>query len=457
SLGNLRGSGRFLKNNYERIPDPRIGIALAGVQGRLGRWNAGVKTLADVRDGTVDENLDESNPRRKVQLEALPVIALPDGTIPDDVPPVADDGLSGRVSLAEVELLEEELSARHYPYGDLGGGFFGRTGESGENQLNSVIFGAAVSEFFLGPLRAQADVLSVSADNGVESDLGVSAAIGIATPERSRVGIEAKLGTSPLGFDVGNYLTWLGRVTIQSGPYITLGLDTGRVPVSDSLLSWAGGFDPADGTTAFGQASSTWGGGFVSLANPKLTDAGVRFRIGAVEALQMDPVRRQEVSAWAGQGFGSESLKIRVGANFTFLSHSDQIDGFELGSAGVFSPETYAVGLARGSVQWQPNYSGTELHATAALGVQNMSGIASPYFAPGTFQAFELGAGMRFALTDDGWRIGLDAKYETTGNFWNQTTALFRIGFIPEWTGIRSFRPMSSIHGTGVGALSVVP
>ncbi len=455
TLGNLRGAGRFLKQSYERVPDPRIGIALASVQGRLGRWNKGVKTLASVRSGTVQENADPANPRRKVQLEALPVMPLPDGTVPEDVPPVADDGLSGRVSLAEVETLEEDLSANHFPYGDLGGGFFGRTGESGENQLNSVIFGAAVSEFFLGPLRAQADVLSVGVDNGVENNLGVSAAIGLATPARSRVGIEAKVGTSPLGFDVGNYLTWLGRVTIQSGPYITLGLDTGRVPVTDSLLSWAGSFDAADGQ-AFGQASSTWGGGFVSLANPKLTDAGARFTIGAVEALEMEAVPRQEVSAWAGQAFGSDAIKVRIGANFTWLSHQRQIDRFVVGSAGVFSPETYAVGLVRGSVQWEPNYSGTQLHATAALGIQNMTGVASPYFQPGTFQAFSLGAGMRFALTDDGWKIGLDAQNETTGNFWSQTTVLFRVGFIPEWTGIRSFRPISSIHGTGVGALSVV-
>ena len=149
-------------------------------------------------------------------------------------------------------------------------------------------------------------------------------------------------------------------------------------------------------------------------------------------------------------------MQVRIGGNFTWLSHDAQIDTFDIGSAGIFSPESYTVGLVRGSVKWQPNYSGTEVHATGAIGVQSMSGEASPYFQPGVFRAFELGAGLRFALTDDGWRIGLDAKNESTGNIWSQTTVFFRLGFIPEWTGIRSFRHLSSIHGTGVGALSVV-
>ncbi|MEN0060813.1 MAG: tetratricopeptide repeat protein [Myxococcota bacterium] len=455
AMGNLRPAGRFLKTAYERIPDPRIGIALAEVQGRLGRWNAGVRTLKSVRDGTLGTS-PEAAPRRRVQLEALPVLPLPDGTTPEDVPPLADEGMSGRVTLAEVDELEETLSANHYPYGDVGGGFIGRTGTEGENLLNSGVLGLAVSEFYAGPLRLEADVLSILVDDGVNEQLGVSAAVGIATPERSKVGLEAKVGTSPLGFEVGNYLTWLGSIKVASGPYVTFGADTGRTPVTDSLLSWAGLVD-ATTSQSFGLASNTWGGGFVSLANPKLTDAGVRFRVGYVEALSMDRVGRQELSAWGGQALGSESLQVRVGGNFTWLSHDRQVDRFVLGSTGIFSPRSYTVGLVRGSVRWKPNYSGTELHATGAIGVQSMTGEASPYFQPGVFRAFGLGAGLRFALTDDGWRIGLDAQNETTGNFWSQTTVMFRLGFIPEWTGIRSFKPLSSIHGTGIGALSVVP
>ena len=197
ATGNLTGASRFLNQSYDRVGDPRVGIALAGIQGRLGRWNAGVRTLRTVREGPLDDP-DSVNPRRRVQLEALPVLALPSGEVPEDIAPIADTGLSGRVSLAEVEQLEETLSASHYPYGDVGGGFVGRTGQEGENLLNSGILGAAISEFYLGPLRAQADVLSVLVDNGVEEQLGVSAAVGIATPARSRVGIEAKVGTSPL-------------------------------------------------------------------------------------------------------------------------------------------------------------------------------------------------------------------------------------------------------------------
>jgi len=461
ALGSLTGAYRFLKKSYDEVPDARIGLALAGVQGRLGRWNAGVRTLDTVRDGSL--GIDEGdNPRRRAPLESLPVLALPDGTIPEDVPPVADDGMKGRVSLADVEELQESLEATHYPYGDLGGGFVGRTGTPGENQLNSGILGAAVSEFFLGPLRAQADVLSVLVDNGVEEQLGVSASIGISTPARSRVGVEAKVGVSPVGFALDPYLTWLGQVVIASGPYITLGADTGRVPITDSLLSWAGTLD-ANGNP-FGQASNTWGGAFVSLANPKLTDAGVRFRVGQVQAIALDAVNRVEVSGWGGQSFGSEELQVRVGGNITYLSHSRQIDQFVndvvdggQGQTGIFSPLSYTVGLVRTSVQWEPSYSGTQLFATGAIGVQSMTGEASPYFQPGVFRAFEFVAGLRFALTDDGWRLGLDAKNETTGNIWSQTTVMFRLGFLPEWTGIRSFRPVSSIHGTGMGGLTVVP
>lgn len=452
SLGNLRQASKILDEAFERVPDARLGLALAGVQGRLGRWNRGLRTLEQVRQ--LGDGGAELPPQARV--EALPVLPLPDGTVPEDAPPAQDDELTGQVTLAAVEELEDSLSANHYPYGDIGGGFVGRTGEEGENLLNSGILGAAVSEFYAGPLRIEADVLSVLLDDGLNEQLGVSAAIGVATAARSKVGFQAKIGTSPLGFDVGNYLTWLGQVSVASGPYITVGADTGRTPVTDSLLSWAGLVDATTNQT-FGLASNTWGGGWISLSNAKLTDAGARFRIGFVEALGMERVGRQELSAWGGQAFGSESVKVRVGGNFTWLSHDQQIDRFVIGSSGVFSPRTYTVGLVRGSVNWKPNYSGTELHATGGIGVQSMSGEASPYFQPGVFRAFELGAGLRFALTDDGWRIGLDAKTETTGNFWSQTTVLFRLGFIPEWTGIRSFRPVSSIHGTGMGNLTAAP
>lgn len=168
----------------------------------------------------------------------------------------------------------------------------------------------------------------------------------------------------------------------------------------------------------------------------------------------MDSVARQELAAWAGQTFGSEEFRLRLGANFSFLSHGRQIDQFSVGQAGVFSPRTYTVGLIRLGASWEPAASGAKFCFDGALGAQNMTGLATEFFDPNTFVAGQIGAGLRFPVAED-WAVGLDAKRETTGNLWSNTTVLFRLGHIPGWTGLRNFKAPSQIHGTGVTNMTV--
>ncbi|MBX2803360.1 MAG: BCSC C-terminal domain-containing protein [Myxococcales bacterium] len=451
ALGSPGEAARLLADAYEEVSDARIGIALAQVQGRLGRFKQAKSTLQEVREG--DRTTRAASERRFGRIEPLPVVPLPSGVVPEDQGPLVSGALAGRVSKSEIDALDAELSSNHYPYGDVGGGFVGRTGTVGENLLNSAVMGAALGDFYAGPFRLQADVLSVLVDNGGAEEIGVSAAIGVRSPAHSRIGFDVRVGTSPLGFTIGNYLTWLGQLTASVGPHVTVGADTGRAPVTDSLLSWAGTTDEATGTR-FGMASSTWGGGWISMNNPNLTDGGVRFRAGFVDALGMERNGRQQIDAWGGQSIGDEVVTIRIGGNFAWIANDRQIDGFEVGGAGVFSPRSYTVGLVRGDVDWTPSIGGTQVCATGAVGVQSMTGEASPYFQPGVFRAFEMGAGLRLPLAD-AWKVGLDAKNQSMGNVWSQTTVVFRIGHVPGWTGRRSYADVSPIHGTGLSGSMV--
>jgi tetratricopeptide (TPR) repeat protein len=449
SMGNIQQSVHLLSDGFKRTRDPRLGLALAQIQGRLNRWKGGIQTLEAVRSGSGPDPSAASWTRR----EPLRLVPLPSGKPVDDEPPAAYEGLSGRISLSQVAEIEDTLSAVHYPYGDMGGGFMGRTGEIGLNLLDSGIGGATLEELQAGPFRVRLDVLSVLVDNGVDDELGVGGSIGLATPPNRRLTIDARVGSSPLGFTQTAYVTWLGTIRMAVDPHVTLGADTGRVPITDSLLSWAGAVDELT-NTPFGQASYTWGGGWVSFLNPNLTDGGARFRTGFVEALSMERVGRRELTGWVGQTMGGDTFRIRIGGNFTWLAHDRQVDDFVFGEAGLFSPRNYTVGLVSGDLYWTPAFSGTSLCASAAIGVQSLDGEASPYFTPGTFRAFALGAGLGFPVSED-WRIGLDAKTESSGSDWNAQAVLFRIGYFPPWTGRRNFARPSEIHGTTIGNLAV--
>ena len=450
SIGGLDEAGQFLGRTYDANPDPRIGLALAQVQGRLGQWGSGLATLERVRatDPAAEGHADSP----WGDVEPLPALALPSGEVPEDRPPSLVDGVSSRVSSSDVERLERELSSKHYPYTDIGGGYLGRSGNPGTSWMNAGVAGAAVAEFQAGPLRLQADVLSVLVNNGETQQMGASASLGT-TASKKKVGYDARVGISPIGFAVSPYVTWLGGVTLRASPSLRLGLDTGRAPITDSLLSWAGAVDATSGHP-FGQASYTWGGGWLTFANPSLTDGGVRVRVGSVEAIAMDPVDRHELSGWAGQTLGSESLAFRIGASFTWLSHARPVFGFELGETGIFSPDSFTLGMAQLGMDYDPG-TGFRACASAAVGAQYATGDPVPaFFAPGFDEAFEFGAGVRFPLSGT-WELGVDARTQRSGEYYNQTSAVLRVAHVPRWAGTTGLRRVSPIHGSGVSNMTV--
>jgi len=447
--GNLRQAERLLAENFAASEDAQLGIELARVRGRLGRWKSGLDVLALVRE----QEPEPPAPMVWSTVKPLPVVPLPSGAVPEDRPPAMTPGVASGVPLKRVDDLTDDLSSAHYPYGDLGGGFLGRTGEEGENWLTSGIIGGNVSEVYAGPVRLQADVVSVLVDNGVDEQDGLAASVGIATASDRRLMADARVGTSPVGFDVGSYLTWLASMRMAVDPRISVAADTGRVPVTDSLLSWAGLEDEATGVS-YGLASYTWGGGWLNLTSPSKSDGGVRFRTGWLGGLAMDPVARREFTGWAGQRMGSDAFNVRIGGNFTWLTHDRQVDSFIPGEIGVFSPRRYAAGMIRGDVIWSPDFSGTTLCGGGAIGMQSIDGRNTTYSSTGTHRAFAAGAGMRFPITDD-WRVGIDAKSESTGSDWSQQSILFRVGYLPPWSGVRGMKAPSEIHGTGVATMNV--
>ncbi len=444
--GFLTSAERWLSDQFDRTEDASVGLQLARVQGRLGRWRAGMATLERVRQASPVA----AEPMGWAAVKPLPVLPLSDGSLPEDLPPAVTPGVASGVALQKVDALEAQLGAAHYPYGDIGGGSLGRTGEEGFNWMTSAVVTASVSEIYAGPVRLLADVVTVYVDDGVNTQDGLGASAGFATPADRRIGLEARAGTSPIGFDAGSYVTWKGVLKLALDPRVEVAGDTGRVPVTDSLLSWAGRFE--DGTP-YGLVSYTWGGGWLSLNSPSLADGGVRVRVGTLGGLAMDPVSRREFTGWAGQRMGTDDFSVRIGGNFTWLTHSEQIDGFEVGQAGVFTPRRFTSGLVRGDLLWTPDFSTTTLCGGAAIGMQSIDTQDSLYSSAGTFRAFAAGAGLRFPLTDD-WQVAIDARTESTGSDWSQQSILFRLGYLPPWTELQRLKNPSESHGTGIANMS---
>lgn len=451
SLGNPTEAHRFLGRTYDRNPDPRVGLALARLQGRMGRPHDALRTLERIRAAGPPQADPATG--RWGSVEPLPVLALPNGEVPEDRGAHTPKRLSEALTANEIGRLEREMSASRHPYADLGGAVLSRAGTDGANRLNAVLTGAAVSEVTAGQLRFHADAMTILAQDGKARRAGVSASVGASSAAGRAVWYDARVGLGPLGFGVPPYVTWLGSVTVRIRPTMTMGLDTGRAPITDSLLSWTGSVDPATGR-AFGQASNTWGGGWVTFSNLSLTDAGVRLRLGSVGARRMDPIGRREINGWVGQTLGRKALRFRIGANVTWLSHARASFRFEPGETGIFSPDTYTSGVARLGLDVR-SPTDFRLCTTAASGPQYTTGDPVPgYFVAGFDWALELGAGLRVPLSH-GWEVGLDGRWQSSGRFYEQTTAVLRLAHVPKRPGPPGIRAVSPIHGSGVANMMV--
>lgn len=332
-----------------------------------------------------------------------------------------------------------------------GAGVLRRSGQPGL-QLETAIFTPLAVGGPAGPGRWQVEAVAVQVDNGAQVERGVALSGAWTGPPDAPLSGSVRLGTSPHGFVAGLYPTWNLGVGLRLPPSLFFGVETARVPLQDSLASWAGQRDPLTGEV-FGSASFTWVGARASVSGARGPDAGVLGRVGAVGGVGFDANPRQEAVAWGGWRLGDAARGVRFGVEGVYAGNERQVDGFGVGEGGYYSPPSFGLGLGGLEGRWHTRGGHLGVCATARAGVQHASGDDSPWFASGTLFAHN---GQVQIVGDLGgrWRFTMEGSWLAAGPVWHQEAALLHLGFGPEPGAPGPASPLSTFAFPGAGIVS---
>lgn len=182
-------------------------------------------------------------------------------------------------------------------------------------------------------------------------------------------------GSTPLGFreeDLQGGIRWAPRV----GDLIWQ-LDMSRRSVSDSLLSYAGAFDPALGVN--------WGGVMRTGGRIDLAYDGGPFGLytnGAFYTLEgnnvQDNTQYEFGAGFYGRAIDRDDMRVTWGINATSLFYEHNIRYFTFGHGGYFSPQFY-LSLAV-PVEWMGREKRWSYRVSGALGIQSFREDDAPYF-----------------------------------------------------------------------------
>ena len=323
--------------------------------------------------------------------------------------------------LREISEIREGRSA----WGAAGISLRNRDGQSGLEQLLDIELPA---EFSITPaegrFRFRAIPVLLDAGNLSGRELGLFGAMplvdGVLAGERPELSfdqddagvaiqgvyeigqVRLDFGTTPLGFreeDLQGGVLWQPR----SGDFVWK-VDASRRPVTDSLLSYAGAFDPALGIN-FGGVSKTGvridlaydGGRYGTYVN-----GGYHF----LEGNNVDDNSVFEVGAgFYARALESERSRVTWGVNATTLFYDENRRYFTIGHGGYFSPQFYlSLGVP---VEWTGRLDRLSYRLSGAVGLQAFRESSAPYFPTS--------AALQQALADfatDNPGVDVDTVYE---------------------------------------------
>ena len=228
-----------------------------------------------------------------------------------------------------------------------------REGDSGLGELGAPQLQLAwvTGNAHWGRLRIAGDVSSPDAGRvAAGQPYGSSPSLPVATRSQNdagagvlaqwapRTGLVIELGHTPPSFAVANIVGALRyRFDAKEGP-VVIGIE--RLPVTDSLLSYAGALDPVTGRD--------WGGVTRNRAyvEGSLGDDDLNV-YGSLSGGLIDGDHVEENTQWeAGVGFwrraaSGQGWQARFGGNLTAIAYADNQSHFTIGHGGYFSPNRF--------------------------------------------------------------------------------------------------------------------
>ncbi len=423
----LGAAETHLQAAWERVRDPRIGLQLVQTMLQRGEHERAAATLTVVKGTSVPPELP---PAVEEYAAPFPVLPLPSGREPGPRtwPPTAPLDQQPRWLVDLVDTVDIELAREKGLYLSAGGGAFFKPGGAGEQALTGWYI--PVEAYFppIGLIRVNADAVVLHLDDGVDEALGVAPSVGVATASFRRFFATARLGTSPLGFSEVNLL-WHAHARLGVLPDLVVGAQSARTPVSDSLLSWAGK-EAADGQF-YGFLSQISASGYVSWT-PRTLNLGAQLRGGYSEGYGVAPNPLVEGVAWGATTLGNPGRNVKIGGQVVAMHHDQQLDGFDPGQGGYFSPPVFVMAVAQ--LEAEMGFVGNRgrVCGSASAGPQFLDGDPTPWFGAGWSGTGRVGLGASWRLAPR-WSVGVDGRAQLSTSGWHQEAAIGHItwGLVP--------------------------
>ncbi|WP_421508127.1 cellulose synthase subunit BcsC-related outer membrane protein [Erwinia rhapontici] len=152
----------------------------------------------------------------------------------------------------------------------------------------------------------------------------------------------ADLGTTPLGFEVTN---WVGGLTWNTDiDEVGVSLTASRRPISSSLLAFAGARDPNPAS------GKTWGGvvatgGAIGLSYDRGEAHGIWADISAHQiggTNVADNSRERLMSGYYYKWINEDNRRATIGLNGMLWHYAKDLSDYSLGQGGYYSPQRYA-------------------------------------------------------------------------------------------------------------------
>jgi tetratricopeptide (TPR) repeat protein len=422
AIGEAGAAEQVLTDHWSKYQEPAVGAALVDLQARHGRPAQAQQTLAALRA----READPSSRRIGATDTDLQVLALPDGTMPeDDIGPAARPDFAPSASSKVGGAADRPtLSLR------AGVGYAGRPGRAGEQYLQAIILPVAVEVAPAGALRLQGEIVPVRLSNGSDVDEAGTSGNVAALVEAGGLDAELRIGSSPSGFTLSDpYLVWRGALGGKLADGVSAGIEVARVPVTDTLTSWAGS-RTADGEI-IGGVRDTWIGGELGWGGDDGQALGLVARAGHADGLGVMP----DVPWRQGFAYGrhplehTESRELWLAGNAIVLEHDVQVDGFEAGRGGMFSPELFWAALGHVQAIWGLAPGSTWAAClSAGAGPQQVQGEPTLYLGPGTYVGYALQGAAKAKIGEGLTLVGL-ADHQGTFGAWSQTAGHVQLRF----------------------------
>lgn len=345
----------------------------------------------------------------------------------------------------------DEIEARRYGFITAGANRYGKSGSPGTSSYdaNETAIEIRVPQGYDGhwfalidPVRADAGVLpSVYNDAALygkvqafgpgslalfpagaeQSSSGTSVGVGYETDD-----LRLDIGTTPIGFpveDIVGGIQYDGRLGD-----LNYNLDLARRPVTSSLLSYAGAYDPV--------TQEIWGGVRSSGLDARLAYYGPRFSASASAGYHHLAGKNVPGNSFLSARSGAdwrvidrEDMRAYAGLGLTWWSYSKYLGEYTFGHGGYYSPQTYvsfSIPLewtgcwgrlayqlrGSGSVSYSridaaDFYPGDAALQAAALGMPLPSGYSAPVYggSSGSGTGYSLKAALEYEITPH-WFVG---------------------------------------------------